>query len=84
MQLQPSHHADDIGARLGLPSRLRVEISATGVPKYRIVGSIVLCMQPPYDGIAAEIYPVLVFKFLREADRDVLKPIPSDCRASAT
>jgi hypothetical protein len=38
MQLHPSHHADDIGARLAEPSSLSVEISATGVPKYRIEG----------------------------------------------
>src|SRR5438477_7562020 len=33
MQLQPSHHADDIGARLAVPSSLMLLISATGVPK---------------------------------------------------
>src|SRR5256714_821081 len=33
MQLQPSHHADDIGARLDVPSGLVLLIKATGVPK---------------------------------------------------
>ena len=44
MQLHPSHHAEDIGAMFGEPSSLSVERSATGVPKYRIVGSMVLCI----------------------------------------
>jgi hypothetical protein len=29
----PSHHADDIGARLVLPSGLSDEMTTTGVPK---------------------------------------------------
>jgi hypothetical protein len=33
MQLQPSHHADDIGARFDEPSGFKVLMSATGVPK---------------------------------------------------
>lgn len=33
MQLHPSHHAEDIGARLGDPSALVELITATGVPK---------------------------------------------------
>jgi hypothetical protein len=33
MQLQPSHHAEDIGAKFGVPSGFMVLISATGVPK---------------------------------------------------
>jgi hypothetical protein len=33
MQLQPSHHADDIGAMFGVPSSFKVDINATGVPK---------------------------------------------------
>lgn len=33
MQLQPSHQADDMGARFGVPSSFTVEINATGVPK---------------------------------------------------
>jgi hypothetical protein len=33
MQLQPSHHADDIGARFGEPSGFKVLINTTGVPK---------------------------------------------------
>jgi hypothetical protein len=44
MQLHPSHHADDIGAIFGVPSSFKVEINATGVPKYRMVGSMVLYM----------------------------------------
>lgn len=42
--LQPSHQADDIGAMFGVPSSFSVEINATGVRKYRMVGSMVLCM----------------------------------------
>ena len=45
MQLHPSHHADDMGAMLGEPSWFSELMRATGVPKYRIVGSIVLCMR---------------------------------------
>jgi len=33
MQVQPSHQADDIGARFALPSKLSVDMRATGVPK---------------------------------------------------
>jgi len=33
MLLQPNHHAEDMGARLGDPSGLNVLMSATGVPK---------------------------------------------------
>lgn len=33
MQLQPSHHAEDIGARLVVPSGFVLLINATGVPK---------------------------------------------------
>jgi len=33
MQLHPSHHADDIGARFADPSGFNVLINATGVPK---------------------------------------------------
>jgi hypothetical protein len=40
MQRQPTHQADDIGARLGEPSSLLDPIRTTGVPKYRIAGSI--------------------------------------------
>src|SRR5260370_39222024 len=40
MQRQPTPHADDIGARLGEPSSLVEPIRTTGVPKYRIAGSI--------------------------------------------
>ena len=38
MQLQPSHQADDMGAKLGVPFSFSVLISATGEPKYKIVG----------------------------------------------
>jgi hypothetical protein len=40
MQRQPTHHADDIGARLREPSSLIEPIRTTGVPKYRIAGSM--------------------------------------------
>jgi hypothetical protein len=33
MQRQPSHHADDMGARFALPSGLSELTSTTGVPK---------------------------------------------------
>ena len=33
MQRQPTHHADDIGARLKEPSSLVDPIRTTGVPK---------------------------------------------------
>lgn len=63
MQLHPSHHADDIGAMLGSPSSFSVEINATAVPKYRMVGSIVLCMRPQYESGRSEDYPIFVPKF---------------------
>ena len=44
IQLHPSHQIDDIGAKFAVPSRFLVEIITTGVPKYRIAGSIVLCI----------------------------------------
>lgn len=34
----PSAHAEDIGETLTRPSALMVEISATGVPKYKMAG----------------------------------------------
>jgi len=67
MQLHPNHHADDIGARLGVPSWLRVEISATGVPKYKIVGSTVRCLGRPYRTVRVCIYPLLAPEFKRQA-----------------
>lgn len=33
MHVQPSHQADDIGARFGEPSSFSVLMIATGVPK---------------------------------------------------
>ena len=39
--VQPSAQNDEIGARLVLPSLLSDVTGATGVPKYRIFGSIV-------------------------------------------
>jgi hypothetical protein len=33
MQRQPSHQAEDMGARFGLPSALSELTSTTGVPK---------------------------------------------------
>src|SRR5262245_2681910 len=62
MQLQPSHHTDDIGARLGEPSSLRVLMIATGVPKYRTVGSMVLCMRRTYTLHRRKRTPVLATK----------------------
>src|SRR5262249_31409829 len=41
ISVQPSAQNDDIGARFVLPSSFSELISATGVPKYRILGSIV-------------------------------------------
>jgi hypothetical protein len=45
MQLRPSHHALDIGARFGDPSGFVELTSTTGVPKYRIAGSMGVCME---------------------------------------
>ena len=45
MHVHPSHHIEDMGAMFAVPSSLSVEMMATGVPKHRIVGSIVLCMR---------------------------------------
>jgi hypothetical protein len=67
MQLHPSHQAEDIGARLGVPSSLRLEMRATGVPKYKIVGSMVLCMPLTLIRRANLIYPVLAIKFRRSS-----------------
>jgi len=64
MQLQPSHQAEDIGARFAVPSSLRLEIIATGVPKYKIVGSIVLCMSTTVSQHAVASYPILAVEFL--------------------
>src|SRR4051795_8863726 len=43
-QFQPSHQAEDMGARFALPSSLVDETRTTGVPKYRMAGSLVTCM----------------------------------------
>lgn len=43
-QRQPRKNADDMGARLNEPSSLTVLIRTTGVPKYRMPGSMVICM----------------------------------------
>jgi hypothetical protein len=37
----PNHQADEIGARFAVPSELRVLMSTTGVPRYKMDGSIV-------------------------------------------
>jgi hypothetical protein len=42
-QRQPSQNADDIGARLAVPFSFIVLISTTGVPKYRMLGSLGTC-----------------------------------------
>src|SRR4051794_21731037 len=44
MALQPSQNADDIGARFGDPSSFSVEIRTTGVPKYKMPGSMRACV----------------------------------------
>ena len=36
----PSQYTDEIGARLGLPPGLTVLSSTTGVPKYKMAGSV--------------------------------------------
>ena len=43
---QPSQNTDEIGARLQDPSEFRVLLRITGVPRYRIAGSIVFCSRP--------------------------------------
>jgi hypothetical protein len=43
MALQPSQNADDIGARFADPSSFSVEIKTTGVPKYKMPGSMRAC-----------------------------------------
>lgn len=43
MQRQPSHQAEDIGARFGRPSSLIVLTRTTGVPKYRIGDLLSTC-----------------------------------------
>jgi len=47
MQRHPNQNAEDIGARLLLPSSLSVLIRTTGVPKYRIGGSILVYIAVP-------------------------------------
>lgn len=49
MQLLPSHHADDMGARLADPSGLVELTSTTGVPKYRIAGSMTVCIIEDFE-----------------------------------
>src|SRR5260370_10330395 len=44
MQFQPSHQADDMGAIFVVPSEFKVETTATGVPKYKMEGSISRCI----------------------------------------
>jgi hypothetical protein len=44
MQRHPSQKADDIGARLYDPSSFTVLIRTTGVPRYKIGGSLTMCM----------------------------------------
>ncbi|GAA0514610.1 hypothetical protein GCM10009533_11950 [Saccharopolyspora spinosporotrichia] len=41
---QPSQNADDIGARFAEVPSFRLEMSTTGVPKYRIPGSSLVCV----------------------------------------
>jgi hypothetical protein len=42
MQRWPNHHADDMGAILGVPSSFSVVIRTTILPQYRIAGEIVV------------------------------------------
>jgi hypothetical protein len=51
MQRHPSQNAEDIGARLGVPSSLSVLISTTGVPKYKMAGSMRTCMRGFLDRV---------------------------------
>jgi hypothetical protein len=44
-----------MGARFAEPSSLSVEMSTTGVPKYRIPGSIVLCGESAVDVMESTI-----------------------------
>jgi hypothetical protein len=44
IQRQPSQNMDDMGATLKLPSSLQLQISTTGVPKYKISGSLCICI----------------------------------------
>jgi len=42
--VSPSAQADDIGARLAEPSPLSLDSSATGVPTYKMDGSMIKCV----------------------------------------
>jgi hypothetical protein len=44
MQRHPSQKIEEMGATLNEPSSLQVVIRTTGVPKYNISGSLILCM----------------------------------------
>jgi hypothetical protein len=65
MQRQPTHHADDIGARLAEPSSLLEPIRTTGVPKYRIAGSMT---REPAMVVMSTVLDMLASS-LREASR---------------
>src|ERR1700744_3466989 len=41
----PSQYTDEIGARFGLSSGLTVLSSTTGVPKYKMAGSVTTCVR---------------------------------------
>jgi hypothetical protein len=57
----PSHHADDIGARFADPSAFLVLISTTGVPRYRIDGSIVRwSIRPAAEGLSTSCIEVML------------------------
>ena len=45
MAWRPSQNTDEIGARFGLPSGLTVLSSTTGVPKYKMAGSVTTCVR---------------------------------------
>jgi hypothetical protein len=50
---------DDMGARLEVPSSFKVPIRATGVPKYKIAGSVIWCiMYAPLLFIPRKAYTI--------------------------
>src|ERR1700736_5735170 len=55
MQLRPSHQALEIGARFGEPSSFIELTRTTGVPKYRMAGSIVRCTREGMTGFIVDM-----------------------------
>ena len=54
MQRQLRKKTEDIGAKFGVPSTFKVLRSATGVPKYKIVGSQRTCIYKTSDNYCLE------------------------------